>query len=257
MPSESELRNLLGAGAAANRLDPVRIVAESRRRRLPRQLGAGVIGALAIAGFAVVAVPSLQPPPPAAVSTLGTPEAGLPAEGGAVGDTSASIIKRAPAERLNLCGAPLTEVEPSTLGLRLDVAFAESAAIGSAPVSGIVRLTNSSTVTISGSTAAAPAITVSENGLTLWHSPSPGDLTAVRVNLAPGESLDFAATFEPVLCAAEDDAAEQFRPGLPPLAAGNYELSAALDFVPDAPPEENSTVGLELVTGPTSPIELQ
>ncbi len=255
MPNESDLRNLLGAQDVVSRLDPQRIVAQSRRRRLPRQIGAGVIGALAIAGFAVVAVPSLQNQPGA--ESTAESAGGSFASDNEAGDTSASIIKRAPAERLNLCGAPLAEVAPSSLGLRLDVAFAQTALVGSSPVTGVVRLTNTSGVTVSGTTAATPAITVSQAGTTLWHSPSPGDLSAVTVNLAPGESLDYSATFVPVRCEPEDDATEQFRPGLPPLPAGNYELSAALDFVSDLPPTDSSTDELELVTGPRSAIVLQ
>ncbi|MDP3208194.1 MAG: hypothetical protein Q8M65_03510 [Rhodoglobus sp.] len=255
MPSESDLRKLLSGGEVVNRLETDSIVAQSRRRRLPRQVGAGVFGALAIAGIAVITVPSFLNQPPATVSTLESAGDSLAPEGG--GETSTSIIKRAPAERLNLCGAPLAEVEPSTLGLVLEVLFADSGPVGTAPITGTVRLTNTSSAPVSGTTAAAPAVAVSQNGITQWHSPSAGELSAVQVNLAPGESLEYEASFNPVRCGIEDDAGEQFRPGLPPLAAGTYELSAALDFVSDSPGSDDSTFGLELVTGPPSPITLQ
>ena len=109
MPTESDLRRLLDSGNVVNSLDPQRIVAQSRRRRLPRQVGAGVVGALAIAGIAVVTLPSFLTQPPSAVSTLESAEAPAADAGG---DASTSIIQRAPAELLNLCGLPLGEAEP-------------------------------------------------------------------------------------------------------------------------------------------------
>lgn len=254
MPTESDLRRLLDSGNVVNSLDPQRIVAQSRRRRLPRQVGAGVVGALAIAGIAVVTLPSFLTQPPSAVSTLESAEAPAADAGG---DASTSIIQRAPAELLNLCGLPLGEAEPSSLGLLVEVLFPESAASGSVPILGAVRLTNTSATAVSGTTAATPAITVSQDGVTLWHSPSAGDLSAVRVDLQPGEWLDYEASFEPVRCDIGDDAAEKFGPGLPPLVPGTYNLSAALDFVPDAPASDDTAVDLELITGPLAPITLQ
>ncbi len=255
MPNESDLRTLLGDGEIGNRLDAAHIVAQSRRRRMPRQVGAALVGAMAIAGIAVVAVPSLQSQPPAALSTAESAE-GFAADSGA-SDSSASIIKRAPAELLNPCAAPLTDVEPSRLGLVLEIAFADTAPVGTAPVSGVVRLTNTSDVAVSGTTAATPAITLSQDGVTLWHSQGVGDLSAVTVSLDPGESLEYPASFEPVRCAPEDDAAEQFRPALPALDPGSYDLSAALDFVADTAPAGDAVVELDLVTGPLSPVSLQ
>ncbi len=66
--------------------------------------------------------------------------------------------------------------------------------------------------------------------------------------------MQFPASFEPVRCDPEDEALEAFRPGLPPVGSGSYELSAAIDFSSDMPTE---TTELDLVTGPRMPITLE
>lgn len=166
-----------------------------------------------------------------------------------------SMIKRAPAEKLSLCEGTVAEVAPSRYGLRLDVAFPGSAPATGAPVAGVVRLTNTSGSRVVGTTGAAPAITVSQGGIVLWHSNGAVDAAAVVVDLAAGQSLEYAASFTPVRCEAEDDARESFRAELPPLATGAYELSAAIDFAPD-PSIAVESPELDLVTGPRSPIRL-
>ncbi len=254
MPSESELRDLLSSAHAPHDLDAQRIIARTRRRRLPRQLAAGAVSVLAVAGISVVAIQtSLVSPPPSAVSMMDQS-----AEGGAAPEASTeSTIKRAPADRINLCEAPLAEVAPSSLGLQVDVAFPPTASVGTDPVVGAVRLTNTGTQTVSGTTTTVPAITLSREGVVLWHSNGQLDTAERAVTLAPGESVEYEASFVPVRCTVEDDGAEQFRADLPPIPAGDYDLSAALDFLPDTPPTDGSTPGLDLVTGPRSTITLQ
>jgi hypothetical protein len=175
--------------------------------------------------------------------------------GSVAGSQADSGIKRAPADRLNLCEAPLAEVAPSTLGLRLDVEFAPTASTGSDPVRGTVRLTNTATTPVSGTTGSTPAITMSRDGIVLWHSNGPVDSSARLVQLGPGESTEYDAFFVPVRCSVEDDLGPEFRPNLPSLPAGDYGLSAAIDFQPDATAEV-SAPGLDLVTGPLAPITL-
>lgn len=252
MPSESELRDLLASADAPPGLDARLVIARSRRRRLPRQLAAGAVSVLAVAGISVVAIQtSLTSQPPTTVTMLDQSTAG-----GAAPESADSTIKRAPADRLNLCEAPVAEVAPSALGLQLDVAFPPTAPVGTQAVAGAVRLTNTGTETVSGTTTGAAAITVSRDGVVLWHSNGPIDAPIRTITLAPGESVELGASFVPVACSAEDDLSEQFRPDLPPLAAGDYALSAAIDFLPDAPPTDGSTPGLDLVTGPRSTITL-
>ncbi|MFM9877266.1 MAG: hypothetical protein ACKVOG_05365 [Rhodoglobus sp.] len=255
MPSESELRELLASAPADHDLDARRIIARSRRRRLPRQLGAGAVSVLAVAGIGVLVVQTLPTQPPAAVSMLDQSTEGGAAESGA-GTTAESPIKRAPADRLNLCEGPLAEVAPSALGLQLDVAFPPTASVGTDTVVGAVRLTNTSGATITGTTGVRPAITLSRAGVVLWHSNGPVEESARVIVLTPGESVEFEAFFVPVQCAVEDDRTEQFRSDLPALPAGDYELSAAIDFLPDAALADGSTTGLDLVTGPRSTVTL-
>jgi hypothetical protein len=253
-PSEDDLRDMFASSAPGSApLDAERIIARSRVRRLPRQLAMGAIGTLAVAGIAVVGIQSMMPQPQA--STMSQTDAAAPsAEGGQTFDTT---TKRAPAEKINLCTGTVAEAAPSLYGLRLDVAFPESAPAGTDPVQGTVRLTNTGTQAVMGTTAASPAITVSQGGIVLWHSNGPMIDLAVTVDLAPGQSMDYPASFSPVRCDVADDEAESFRADLPVLPAGGYNLSAAIDFQPDASMAQQGTPGLDLVTGPLVPITLQ
>lgn len=251
--SESDLRDLFAAAdAPAAPIDTARVIARARRRRLPRQIGAGALGAFAIASIAVIGVPLLQTGSGPAVTTMES----APDSGGA-SDSLLVEIKRAPADRLNLCTSPVAEFVPSASGLVLDVEFPATAPVGTAPIQGVVHLTNTSAETVSGSTASSPAVALSQNGIVLWHSNGPVDLSATRVDLAPGESLEYSAFFVPVSCGVEDDSAEAFRSDLPAVPAGLYEISAAIDFVPDAAPADGTGSGLDLVTSERATIELQ
>ena len=69
---------------------------------------------------------------------------------------------------------------------------------------------------------------------------------AAVVDLAPGESMEYAASFVPVVCAVEDDLAESFRDDLPPAPAGSYDVSALIDLSTDG--------NAELISGPSSTI---
>lgn len=246
MPDEKDLRELFAAETVNHSLDPKRIVARSRARRLPKQLAAAAIGTLAIAGITVVAVQTTQLTQPTATSMLADQSAGgsAPAEG--------YELKRAPAEKLNLCTGPVAEPVPSTYGLQLDVAFPATAPTGTAPIQGTVRLTNTSAVQVTGTTAATPAITLSQGGVVLWHSNGPMITSLAVVTLAPGASMEYQASFTPVRCDVDDDLAESFRPDLPAVPGGSYELSAAIDFSPSA-----QDAAIDLVTGPRSNITLQ
>ena len=66
--------------------------------------------------------------------------------------------------------------------------------------------------------------------------------------------MQFPASFEPVRCEPEDDALEAFRPDLPPVGTGSYEVSAAVDFSSD---QVTETTEAFLVTGPPMPITLE
>jgi hypothetical protein len=250
MATEDDLRDLFASSHAPHRLDAKRVVAKSRARRLPKQIAVGAISTLAVAGIVVVSLPALLPQQPA-ISTL--------SEGSGAAAPSAQAFdgaKRAPAEKTNLCAGPLADPAPSFYGLRLDVAFPASAPVGADPIQGTVRLTNTGAETVTGSTAASPAITLSQGGVVLWHSNGPASDLAVTVDLAPGQSMEYLASFTPVRCDVQDDQSESFRDDLPAVPAGGYDLSAAIDFLPDASMAQQSTPGLDLVAGPLSPITL-
>jgi hypothetical protein len=181
------------------------------------------------------------------------------AEGGAADMESTAPgvadAKRAPAERLNLCGAPVAEAVPSASGLELTVEFPETATTGTAPLEGVVRLTNTSGERVAGTTAAAPAITIARDGVTVWHSNGPMILSLTIVDLAPGESLEYRTSVVPVECGPQDEA-DTFRADLPALPPGEYEVSAAIDFAPDAPPADAPALA-DLVMGPPSSLRLE
>lgn len=251
MSDDQRLRDLFAAQPSPGRIDARAVIRRSRARRLPRQLAAGAVGALAVVGVGVLGVQTLTPPQPTTTTTM---EQGgsAPAEEFAADST----LERAPAEKLNPCEGALAEVAPSRYGLQLDAVFPESAPATGAPVAGLVRLTNTSGSRVVGTTGTAPAITVSQDGIVLWHSTGAADAAAVVVDLAAGQSLEYVASFTPVRCGAEDDTAEAFRADLPPLAPGVYELTAAIDFAP-GPSLAAEDAELDLVTGVASPIRLE
>lgn len=254
MATEDDLRDLLRGGSAPNRLDASRVVRRSRARRIPQQIAAGGAGVLAVAGIAFFGIQTTQ-----FGQAGGSADAPTVAEDSQIRDEDLAYeggdtVKRLPADRINLCGAPVAEAIPGASALQLEVVAPATGAAGGAPLEAAVRLTNTGTERVTGTTLSAPALTLSKDGVTLWHSNGPVDTSAVLVDLEPGASLEYATTFTPVQCAPEDDALPEFRPDLPALPPGDYELSAVIDFSSDAPTE---TTELELVMGPRAPLRLE
>lgn len=255
MPTEDDLRNLFAsADAEGGGVDVKRAISRARARRLPRQLAAGAVGGLALTGILVVGIQTSLTPNLSTSTVQG--EALAPETAPAAGAANDSAVKRAPAEKINLCGGPLAEVAPSQSGLRLDVAFPATAAIAPGTVTGTVTLVNTTSERITGTTAGAPTVTLSQGGSVLWHSNGAIDLAARIVDLGPGESLEYAASFVPVRCDTADETGDAFRSDLPAVSPGDYGLSAAIDFQPDAPAADGLVSGLELVTGPVTPVRL-
>ena len=248
MPDENTLRDALKTASAPNSLDANRIIAASRARRLPRRIAAGTLGAMALAGITVLAVQVTQTGSPAATTAGAAFDESAPAP-------ELNAIKRAPADRINLCEASLADVAASQYGLELSVIFPAAVPTGSDIVAGTVRLTNTSEVEVVGSTPTSPALTLSRDGIVLWHTNGPADLTSVPVDLGPGESVDYSASFAPVRCGVEDDFMDAFRTDLPALEAGTYQLSALMDFAAD-PSMNQQSPELDLVSGPLAPIQL-
>jgi hypothetical protein len=259
MADEPNLRDLFSSGDAdrltggGQRIDTAAVIRRSKRRRLPAQVGVVGVFALAIGGLGVAGLQGLGPQQPVSVSA-GSAASGSPdterapvPDDSVMGASEGTGLKRAPADRINLCGGALADVAPSPSGLTLTVDFPDAAA-GTPSVSGRVTLTNTGSRQVTGYTSATPAVTLSQGGIVLWHSNGPTIMMVRDVDLAPGESIVFDASFVPVVCSVDDDTAEAFRTDLPAAAPGEYQVSAAADV----------TVGdtLELVTGPPQTLRL-
>jgi hypothetical protein len=261
MPTESEFRDLFrssGAELSSSGLDAASVIRRSKRRRVPQQLAVGGLGALAIAGIGVGSVSALQlflPGGGTAGSAVGTMKSDGEGSSGLDGRLNDQGIKQAPADRINLCGGALADVAPAASGLVLTPDFPASTIADGAPVTGTVTLTNTGPGRITGTTAASPAITVSSDGTVLWHSNGPMIMMAVVVDLAPGASMRYQASFTPVRCEAADDQAGGFRGDLPALPAGDYQISAAIDLSREA--SGSGPIISELVVGPAQTITLR
>jgi hypothetical protein len=233
------------------------VLRRTRRRRLPKRAAAGGVLTLAIGGIAVAGFQGLsglsQSSGGSSDSAASTAEdSGGTSELFSSGDTSSSdLSKRAPADRINLCGGAVADVAPSATGLVLTTEFGtESAAsVGAKSVTGVVTMTNEGTETVTGSTAVSPAITLSQDGVVLWHSNGAMIDMATVVDLAPGESMEYQASFVPVICDVEDDLADSFRDDLPEAPVGVYEVSALIDLSTD--------MGVELISGPPSTFSIR
>lgn len=243
MPSEPGLRQLFDAPMPASTIDVAAVVRRSRARRLPKVLGVTGVSLLAIGGLVVGGLQLGSGVSPA--SDAG----GMALEGADASQlySSADEMMKAPADKLNLCAGTVAEMADQGTGIVLSLDFPDAAA-GSGSVEGVVTMTNTSGRQWTGYTGAAPAITLSQDGVVLWHTNGPTIQLARDIDLAPGASIEYVASFEPVRCGVEDDAAESFRTSLPAVPAGEYQLSAAIDLV-----GENGTV---LVSGPPQTVTL-
>ena len=256
MPTESELRAMFrNPRMPASTIDsaPINaasIIRRSKRRRLPAQLGVGSALTLAVAGIGVASINGLRPFMAADTAGLATDSSAESFGENGASDLNGQGTVAAPAEKLNLCGGPLAEVAPRSNGVELVVQFPSTAAANGETVTGIVSMTNNGTATITGTTAASPAITVSQDGVTRWHSNGPMIMLAVIVDLAPGESMVYKTALTPVHCDTEDELSEGFREDLPALGPGEYQVSAAIDLSRDGAPAE-------LITGDPSPLTLK
>jgi len=246
MPTESDLRNRFHEGTQpSGTIDVDAVLRRARARRRPRVLLAGAGSVLAIAAIAVPAALGSfsSPATDTAISTGGDSAYSQPEAAAGASDGTELVMDRPSAERLNLCSAPLAEVAPAENGLVLTVEpVTASAADHGIPA--IVTMTNTGDAPVSGTTGGHPALTLSQRGVTLWHTNGVQTMIAVAVELDTGESLQYAATFEPVRCGVEDDAVEGFREDLTALEPGLYQLSAAIDFT------RNDGSTIDLVTGP-------
>ena len=264
MPKDPTLNSLFSHLDDSPTLDVDAVLRRARRRRLPRQLAAGGVLSLAVGGIVVASAYGLAPnnnsnqntmaggSSDAAVTESSVPESAADTTGESNAESDATTqstggVKRAPADKINLCEGPVSEVAPNARGLELTTHF-DDAAAGSEVVTGTVTLTNKGDEPVTGTSGTWVSITVSQDGLTLWHTNGAHTEMSRVVELAPGESMEYDASFEPVLCSTSDELVDSFAADLPALPAGDYQVSAAMDIVIDS--------NAELVTGPTSTISL-
>jgi hypothetical protein len=241
MPGDSELRawmhgegsELPAASSRHARLDAAAIIRRTKRRRLPRQIGAGGVMTLAVAGISVASITGLKALGPnifgastSAERSAGDSGAKAPPEVSAPQDSPAVRDGVSP-DRVNRCGSILAAVPQNRFGLVLAAHFPADAPATGAPVTGSVTLTNTSARTISGTSTSRPTVTISRDGVVVWHS-NGVQPAGTAVTLAPGQSLQYPATFTPVACTASDDRDAAFPAGLPALAPGQYAISVLL-----------------------------
>jgi hypothetical protein len=253
MTDEPNIRRIVESAtdSGTGSLDTARIIAASRaRRRRPIQAITSVAAVLAIGTIAVVGVQNFGTPgaSTAAMDDAAGSEESSMADSSLRSEEGADSIKRAPAERINLCTGTRADVAPSRFGLELTTSFPDTVA-GESLVEGTVTMTNTGNEAVSGYTSSVPAITLSQNGTVLWHTNGVATMDAVEVNLAPGESLEYAASFSPVVCTINDDALDSFAENLPAAPSGEYDISAAIDFL--------GSDSADLVTGPDETVTIQ
>jgi len=250
MRTETDLRDLLRSvdSSGVDSPDLRTVIARSKRRRLPRQLGMGGAVALAVGGISVVGIQNVAsftaaPHIAAEDSSVDSPDSA----GRESGPNMA--MERAPLEKLNLCGGPLAEVGAGTTGLVVTAGFPDAAA-GATELAGTVTLRNTGPQTMSATMNTAPVVTITRDGVVVWHSTGLSN-EMTRLELAPGGSIGVASSLTPAECARDDELADGLRSGLPPLPAGRYGVSAAVEITPD-------TTGIpEIATGPETVIELR
>lgn len=146
---------------------------------------------------------------------------------GGVSDEAA--LSRPAADRINSCGAPAAAATGVVSGLALELDFATEVPADATEVAGLIRVTNTGSTPVSATTAPVPAITVSANGIVVWHTNGPMILSLATIELAPGQSVELGAAATLVRCSEEDEGLPSFRPNLPALPPGDYELTAAMD----------------------------
>ncbi|MBC7403568.1 MAG: hypothetical protein H7279_10420 [Microbacteriaceae bacterium] len=261
MSTESDLKKMFSeTGATLGQVDLSRVLRRSSRRRIAQQVAVGSATTLAVAGIGVAGFTGIRglAQSTGSASSAAAPDAIRPdanrpeATGGSTATDSG--LTRAPAERINLCGGALAKVAPNAAGLVLTTSF-EPADAAADRVSGTVTITNSGSAHVTGTSAATPTIVLSKNGIVLWHSNGPVAAIGAIVDLAPGASMTYQASFQPVTCAVEDDSSVSFRDNLPHVAAGAYQVSAALDL--SRQNADGSFPGTDLVTGPASEVTLR
>lgn len=256
MRTESELRDELRRTrpGTTSRIDPDAVIRKAKARRAPRQIAFGSVAVLAVAGFAILGTSTL--PSFISMSTGTADSAGVAGPESAMSELKDDHFNGLYDARRALtgrCGETSSALAPTPLGLQLMAAFPSSIPADGESVAGTVTLTNTGSSHVRGSTSSEPVLILSRNGVTVWHSNGPLPSEPHAVDLAPGDSISYPASFTPVECSAEDEVGDRFRDNLPALEPGEVELTAAIWFVP----EGADTAAGAAISGPPQTITLR
>jgi hypothetical protein len=209
MSDKPNLRDLFAeSDAPTHRLDPRRVIAASRRRRLPRQVAAAGIGVLAITGIGVLTVQTIAIRPPTSTVSLESQDQSAP-EGSTLGGTG----------KLIACSA----VEPSTvpaapgLELELELTFPPTASAADATVNGVARVANTGPTAVTITPEAGPIVSLSRDGEVLWSGDATGTVGS-PVILNAGDATEVPVAFVPTDCGGDGSR----------LAAGVYDVSVTI-----------------------------
>ncbi|WP_010205053.1 hypothetical protein [Salinibacterium sp. PAMC 21357] len=229
MVDESDIRSHLAAGEMPTIvIDTDAVISRSRARRRPRQFAVAAVGVLAAASLVFAGVSTF---PRTAVST----SAGVSAvdsdsnsnmDAGASDESAESFLAPDDARVAGRCGALVSSTETTPFGLALAIDIS-SPVRASGTAFGTVRLTNTSDVAVTGTTASVPDVDLTRDDVSLSHSPDVQILSVIPVNLQPGQSIEFAVSV-PVYDCTTIDTGGSLEPGV-------YAVSTSIAFVPTDP----------------------
>ena len=222
MPTDAELRTLFHDAAAPRAsLDAAAIIRHSKRRRLPQQLGAGSVLTLAVAGIGVASINGLQGLAPMSASET--------AADAPMGESWVGADGAVPwSTRLSECSTPAPATEAAHSALSVSVEIPDGRAGDT--IAGSVLLTNSSADPFSG-WVTPPIVYVIADGIAVAHNGAEAS-SAMRIELAPGESRSLIAAVDTVHCEHDASAGADS-----PLEPGQYEVVATVTITsdPDGP----------------------
>lgn len=252
MPSDSDLRRRFQEGTQPRgEIDVDAVLRRARARRRPKVVLAASSSVLAIAAIAIPAVVvNGLPGTSSGDQVLSAGDAAAPESAGGAAGTSETQLNDPASQILNLCGAEVAQPAAAANGLTVSIAPVTASA-GQHGIPVTVTLTNAGTSSIFGSTAAAPALTLSRDGVTVWHTSEASDGAARVVDLGPGESMTYQTSFDAVICGEGDDADLASPDALPAAPPGTYLLWAMIDLTHD----DGSAV--DLVSGPAVAVTLR
>jgi hypothetical protein len=225
-PNDAELHRLFRESKVpSSTIDAAAIIRRSKRRRLPQQIGAGSALTLAVAGIGIASINGIRLP--SMVGTVETTADTLSGESSGAAESAAPWSTEATG-----CETPVPAAESSRSALRVAVDFPDGRA--GEPIVGSVLLTNTSADQFNG-WVSAPIVHVMRDGVAVAHNDA-NPSSAMRIELAPGESRSLVASVDTVQCGHGSDLV---RAGAA-LAPGEYEVVATVTATSD--PDEQAPI---------------